>query len=55
MKEQIINKVNEGRERDVPLYTWKTIPDSIKNFWIEWETTPWDVKEYWYNKSKETL
>jgi len=49
MKEQILNKVNEGRERDVPPYTWETIPDSIKKFWIEWETTQWNIKDTYSN------
>ena len=34
-KRIIINKMNEGQEEDVPLYTWKTIPESLKQFWIK--------------------
>ena len=34
MKNRIINKMNEGQESDVPLYTWKTIPNSLKEFWF---------------------
>jgi len=33
MKEKIIDKLNKGQETDVPLYTWKTIPKSLKSFW----------------------
>ena len=33
MKQKIINKMNEGQESDVPLYTWNTIPNSLKIFW----------------------
>lgn len=36
MKDIIINKMNEGLDIDVPLYTWNTIPDSLKNFWHEY-------------------
>ncbi len=32
-KQLIIDKMNEGQELDVPLYTWKTIPYSFKHFW----------------------
>jgi len=35
MKQQIIDKMNDGQEKDVPLYTWETIPDSLKQFWTE--------------------
>lgn len=35
MKQKIINKMNEGQEQDVPLYTWKTIPNSLKEFWFK--------------------
>lgn len=41
IKERIINKMNQGQEEDVPLYTWKTIPESLKQFW--------------YNQLKEKL
>jgi hypothetical protein len=33
MKQKIIDKLNEGQEQDVPLYTWETIPNSLKKFW----------------------
>ena len=41
IKERIIDKVNESQEEDVPLYTWETIPESLKQFW--------------YNQLKEEL
>ena len=31
--ELIVSKVNEGQESDVPMYTWDTIPESLKQFW----------------------
>ena len=34
IKKRIIDKMNEGQEQDVPLYTWETIPKSLKQFWI---------------------
>jgi hypothetical protein len=36
MKQKIINKMNEGQEEDVPLYTWETIPNNLKQFWKQW-------------------
>jgi hypothetical protein len=33
MQKKIIDKMNEGQEKDIPLYTWKTIPNSLKEFW----------------------
>jgi hypothetical protein len=33
MKQKIINKMNEGQESDVPLYTWSTIPKGLRIFW----------------------
>ena len=36
IKIKIIDKLNEGQESDVPLYTWKTIPQSLKRFWINY-------------------
>jgi hypothetical protein len=33
MKQKIINKMNEGQESDVPLYTWATIPKGLRMFW----------------------
>lgn len=32
---KIINKMNEGKEEDVPKYTWEAIPKSSKKFWEE--------------------
>ena len=34
IKQKIIDKLNQGQELDVPLYTWETIPESLKRFWI---------------------
>jgi len=36
MKQKIIDKLNEGQESDVPKYTWNTIPESLKRFWINY-------------------
>lgn len=36
IKQKIIDKMNEGQEVDVPKYTWETIPDSLKRFWINY-------------------
>lgn len=33
MKKKIISKMNEGQEKDVPQYTWNTIPEVLKEFW----------------------
>ena len=33
MRNKILNKVNEGQEADVIPYTWKTIPETLKQFW----------------------
>lgn len=33
MKQKIIDKINEGQEFDVALYTWDNIPKSLKIFW----------------------
>ena len=32
-KNRIIAKMNEGNDT---IYTWKTIPMSLKKFWNEW-------------------
>lgn len=34
LHQRIVNKVNEGQEPDVVPYTYETIPNSIKWFWI---------------------
>ena len=36
MKDKIINKMNEGKESDVALYNWQTIPESLKQFWTNY-------------------
>ena len=36
VRQQIIRKVNEGQEKDVRPYSWKTIPFSLKIFWIDY-------------------
>ena len=36
IKQKIIDKINQGQESDVPLYTWNTIPQSLKMFWINY-------------------
>jgi hypothetical protein len=36
IKQKIIDKMNQGQEVDVPLYTWETIPQSLKRFWIKY-------------------
>jgi hypothetical protein len=35
MEQAIINKMNEGQESDVTLYTWQTIPQALKEFWTK--------------------
>lgn len=35
-KQQIINKLNENQEPDAHKYTWKTIPLSLKKFWMNY-------------------
>jgi hypothetical protein len=35
MKEKILNKINEGQEADVALYTWDIAPESLKDFWFK--------------------
>lgn len=36
VKQKIIDKLNEGQELDVELYTWETIPSSLKRFWLNY-------------------
>lgn len=36
MKKKIIDKLNKGQEIDVSLYTWETIPQSLKRFWLNY-------------------
>ena len=36
IKQKIIDKLNQGQESDVPLYTWETIPQSLKSFWLNY-------------------
>lgn len=36
MKQKIIDKLNKGQEIDVSLYTWETIPQSLKRFWLNY-------------------
>jgi len=33
---QIIDKLNENQEPDVELYTWETIPLSLRRFWANY-------------------
>jgi len=36
VKQQIINKLNEGREPDAHIFSWRTIPYSLKTFWLQY-------------------
>ena len=36
IKIKIIDKINQGQELDVPLFTWDNIPDSLKRFWLNY-------------------
>jgi len=36
IQQKIIDRVNEGQEPDVEIYTWQTIPYSIRLFWVKW-------------------
>jgi len=36
IQKQIIDKVNENQEPDVDLYTWETIPLSLRRFWANY-------------------
>jgi len=35
-QQRIVDKVNENQESDVRTYLWRTIPSSIRLFWIEY-------------------
>jgi len=36
IQQKIIDKVNENQEPDVELYTWETIPLSLRKFWVNY-------------------
>lgn len=36
IQQQIIDKMNEGREIDSHFFTWDTIPKSLKTFWANY-------------------
>ena len=36
LQEKIVNKINEGQEKDVKAYTFKDISPSLWSFWTEY-------------------
>lgn len=35
-RQQVIAKMNQNQEVDAHKYSWNTIPNSLKKFWIEY-------------------
>lgn len=35
-RQQVINKMNENQERDAHVYSWRSIPNSLKIFWLDY-------------------
>jgi hypothetical protein len=35
-QQKIVDKVNENQELDAQLYTWATIPKTLRLFWIDY-------------------
>lgn len=35
-KQQVIAKMNQNKEEGGHIYSWNTIPNSLKKFWIEY-------------------
>lgn len=36
IRQQVISKMNENKEPDAHVFSWRTIPYSLKLFWIEY-------------------
>ena len=36
LKQKIVDKVNQGQEKDVKPYTWGTLSPSTREFWIDY-------------------
>ncbi len=36
IKQQVTAKMNEGQESDVIPYSWRTIPKSLRIFWLNY-------------------
>ena len=34
--QRILDKINEGQEKDVALYTWDTLPPALNEFWSKY-------------------